>query len=109
MTYNLISEEDYKTLIRIQSERPLLTFQNNGYEYIDKKKFDQKDQFDFDTVTDILRKSITGFSKFNNFLYSKKGELQIRFQYHYDADLKTQSTPFTGVGYLLVKELISGF
>ncbi len=107
MRIELISEEQYNLLKTIQEKHNILTFQNDGYEYIDKSKFTQEDQKAFDEVTEILSKHIVGFREFNNFCHSKSGELRIRFQYNYGADDNSRS--FTGVGYLLLDELLKGF
>lgn len=39
---------------------------------------------------------------FSNFCLDKNGELSLRVQYHYDPS-------FTGVGYVLLSELLNGF
>lgn len=103
----LITEDEYKTILEIQEKHPKLTFQNNGYEYVDKSKFSAEDFDAFDKIQEILRKHIGGFSKFNNFKISKSGEKQIRFQYNYSHN--TNNIPFTGVGYLEISELLNGF
>ena len=102
MTLQLLSPDEYNLLLSIQQEYPKLTFQNNGYEYIDKKSFSEEDAQKFAEVTEILKNHIEGFVKFNNFLYDKQNELNVRFQYKWD-------TSFTGVGYLKVRELLNGF
>lgn len=107
MTINLITEEEYNLLLEIQKEHPILTFQNQGYQYIDKSKFTEEDTNAFNKVTEILKNAIVGFSEFNNFRTTKIGELEIRFQYNWSAD--SPGVSFTGVGYLLVDELLNGF
>ncbi len=104
----LITEEVYNELLSIQKDRPKLTFQNVGYEYVDKSKFEEEDIKAFNRVTDILKKSILGFSEFNNFRFCVKGNLRVRFQYNYNAD-EEGKLPFTGVGYLNLIELKDGF
>jgi len=101
MTITLIENHEYEFLLDIQKRFPRLTLENQGYEYIDKNKFTEEDLKAWKDVEDLLRKSIKGFTKFNNFCHVKN-ELSIRFQYHY-------SEAFTGVGYLLVIELLKGF
>ena len=101
MEINLISEKEFNILSGIQKKYPILTFNNKGYEYIDKSKFTDKDKKAFRIVVNILRKSIIGFSKFNNFRVIKN-EIQIRVQYHWDIS-------FTGVGYVMLNELLNGF
>lgn len=110
MTITLISQEEYDKLISIQKEYPALTFQNEGYQYLNKSKLTEIELEKFKEAESILNKAILGFSEFNHFKYSKKnGELQVRFQYEWTADEENSRISFTGVGYLEVKELLKGF
>lgn len=116
MTIRLIKREEYETLLNIQKNNPILTFENNGYEYIDESKFTNSDKDAFDTITSILKEAIVGFHKFNNFKISKKTkEISIRFQYDWSLNLNANGSeersgiPFTGVGYLFIDELLYGF
>lgn len=116
MTIRLITQEEHETLLNIQKNNPILTFDNNGYEYIDKSKFTNSDKDAFDTVTSILKEAIVGFHEFNNFKISKKTkEIRIRFQYDWSLNLNANGykerigIPYTGVGYLFVGELLYGF
>ena len=102
MTINLIPEREYSLLKSIQINFPNLTFQNDGYEYINKSKFSERDKKAFRIVSNILSKAIEGFSRLDNFRLTKKGEVQIRFQYAWDIS-------FTGVGYLELVTLFEGF
>ena len=102
MKIKLLSKRKYTQLKSIQTKYPILTFQNVGYQYIDKSKFTEKDKVAFDKVTEILKLHIERFVEFNNFLFNRVGELVIRFQYHYDSS-------FTGVGYITLEELHKGF
>lgn len=102
MTITLITQGEYDTLLSIQKNHPILTFQNDGFEYVDKRKFTESDWAAYKEVDAILRKCVKGFSKFFNFNLSKKGELRVRFDYRWDVS-------FTGVGYLYVDELLNGF
>ncbi len=102
MTIYLIPQKEYDLLKSIQIKFPNLTFQNEGYQYIDKSKFSEKDKKAFRIVSNILSKAIKGFCRFDNFRLSKKGEVCIRFQYEYDVS-------FTGVGYLELVTLFEGF
>ena len=99
MKYKTITEEEYNILLRIQKENPILTFQNNGYEYIDKSKFTEEDKKAFDEVSIILKNSIEDFSVFNNFKICGD-KIMLRFQYNYDRNVN-----FIGVGYLELNEL----
>lgn len=107
MKIELISEADYNLILKISVENPNLIFQRTDYEYVDKSKFTLYDKVAFGIISEILKKHITGFSEFNNLRYSKEDKLQLRFQYNYGAADNTM--PFTGVGYLLVEELLKGF
>ena len=111
MTIELITREQYSTLVAIQEKYKILTFQNEGYQYINKKKFTEEDWKAFDIVTSILRECITGFTEFNNFKIVKKtGEVKVRFQYNWTADDDDDNRVYyTGVGYLLLTTLVEGF
>ena len=109
MTITLITVEEFTELANIQERSKILTFQNDGFEYIDHKKFTESDEKDYQRVIEILRKSILGFRKFHNFRLSKDGTVQIRFDYNWTADDEKNSLPFTGVGYLDLIELLEGF
>lgn len=107
MKINLISENDHKRLIKIAEDFPNLIFQNVGYQYIHKSRLTTEELEKFKEVETLLKDHIFGFGEFNNFLYNKKGELNVRFQYNYNYDGK--GLPFYGVGYLKVDELLNGF
>ena len=92
--------------MEIQKEHPLLTFQNDGYTYPDKTKWSDEDNVMFKEAQEIISKHIKGFSSLTHFRMSKKGELQIRFQYNYGYD---GGHYFTGVGYITLRELMNGF
>lgn len=109
MTIELISQEQYDELLKIQKNHSALTFQNNGYEYIDKSKLSDEDKQALKTIETMLKKHIKGFEKFNNFRFDSQNRLKIRFQYDWSADEESRTIPFTGVGYLLVDELLNGF
>ena len=111
MTITLITQEEYDKLLSIQKEFPALTFQNNGYEYLNMSKLTEIELEKFKEAESILKKSIKGFSKFNHFKLSKDGAPCLRFQYDWNADYDGtgHAPPFAGVGYLLVEELFKGF
>lgn len=102
MTIDLLSQEDHAKLLGIFTDFPALSFQNNGYEYLNFSKLTDLEKEKFKEAEDILRKHIHGFSKFNHFKVNRNGEPQLRFQYAWDVS-------FTGVGYLLIDELLNGF
>lgn len=113
MTIELINQVQYDRLLQIQKDFPILTFDNNGFEYIDKSKFTEADKNAFDEVTDILKKHIRGFSKFYNFKIRKSSnEIELRFDYDWTYEDRCEGKNvinFIGVGYLEVKELLNGF
>ena len=108
MKIELITQHQYDMLKDLQESHPILTFQNDGYEYINKSKFDEQDEMAFYAIQNLLRRHIVGFYEFNNFCHSKRtGKLLLRFQYNYGAEDNTLH--FTGVGYLELDELLNGF
>lgn len=107
MKINLVNKTTYLELKNIFEQNKGLTFQNNGYEYISINDLSEDDKKAYNRVNEILTNQIIGFSKFNNFRVTKKGDVQIRFQYNYGADDDTMY--FIGVGYLLLDELLKGF
>ena len=107
MTIKLITQEDFNILSDIQKKHPLLTYQNTGYDGFDKSKMTPEDKEAFSTIETILKKSIRGFSSFQNFKLSIKNELKLRFQYDYSYD--GGGNYFIGVGYILLDELLNGF
>ena len=109
MTIELITQKEYDFLVEAQQEYPNLTFNNEGYQYLDKSKWTANDKLVFEEIEKILRKSIIGFKEFNNFKLRKGGDVAVRFQYDWTADDRSQGIPFTGAGYLSLKELLNGF
>lgn len=108
MKIELISEEQYNQILNIQRKHPLLTYQQKGYDTPDRTKWSEEDNIAFKEVVGILKNHIIGFSSFTNFnLTLKNEEVRLRFQYNYGAEDNSMS--FTGVGYILLKELIMGF
>ena len=107
MTIELISQEQFDIITNIYKKYPVLTLQNDGYEYI-REKFNEAEEKARQEVVQILSKHIVGFSSFTNFRLSKKeSKLQLRFDYNYGAEDNSMS--FIGVGYLLLDELLNGF
>lgn len=102
MEIDLITPKEHQKLYAIYQHYPELFLQNNGYEYLNKSSFTTDVQNAYDTVSEILKKYITGFVKFHNFRLSKEKQIQLRFDYLWNAS-------FTGVGYILLDELLIGF
>lgn len=109
MRIELITKEQHATLLQIYKEHSNLTLQKDGYEYISSSKLTEADKQALDVVTEMLKKHITGFQKFNNFKIDRKNRLVLRFQYNWTADEPNPSYSFSGVGYLGVDELLNGF
>jgi len=114
MILTTIEQHEYDFLLDIQKRFPALTFQNNGYEYINKSKLTEEDLKAWKDVENLLRKAIKGFNCFKNFCYNKKGILNIRFDYDWGWTLENEvavhkGAYFTGVGYLELQELLNGF
>lgn len=117
MIITLITQEQHDRIKEIKEKHPILTFENKGYDYINKNQFTEEDKKAFDEVTEILKNSIKGFSSFNNFR-DRNERIQIRLQYEWTYDerydingrkLPFNGSIFTGVGYIYLDELINGF
>lgn len=107
MTIKLIGKRLYNQLVRIQQQYPNLTYQNTGYDNVDKSKFTEKDWEMFKFVENTLRNHIHYFSSFNHFKLRPDGTVVLRFQYNWDGGGNGAS--FIGVGYLKLFELLNGF
>ena len=108
MTIKLVDLDTYNRLVDIQRESPALTYQNKGYDYLDKSKLTERELKLFSEVSDILEEHIGGFSEFNHFTTSVSGTVKLRFQYnwnHPEPDIPS----FIGVGYLDLETLLKGF
>jgi hypothetical protein len=107
MRIKLISKESHEKLLDIQKNFPNLTYEQKGYDVIDRSKFSEIEKDKDAEVNAILKKAVVGFSEFQNFNVRKNGDIVIRLQYNYGAEDDTR--PFTGVGYVTVRELHEGF
>lgn len=107
MKIELITPEQHAEILSIYQNSPELFLQNTGYESINKDKLSDTAKDGLKTIENILKKHIAGFSSFSNFRLSKAGLPQLRIQYNYNYD--TNDLPFTGVGYILLDELLNGF
>ena len=110
MKIELITPEEYGTLLNIYKMFPALTLQNKGYECINRSNLTEEEREKDEEINEILKKSICGFSKFQNFKTNNKNNaLTIRFQYDWTAHDRSLGIPFVGVGYILLDELLNGF
>ena len=107
MKIELITPEEYQKMKSIYLEHPELTLQNKGYETINKNTLNNKAKDALKEVEEILKRSICGFSSFQNFKLNKAGELTLRLQYNYNYD--GDGLTFIGVGYIELNELLNGF
>jgi len=109
MTIQLITPEQHETLLNIFKSFPALTLQNKGYETINKSLLSVKELEGIKQVENILKNHIIGFNHFKNFKVRTNGEVCIRLDYNWTADEENPKHSFSGVGYILVNELLNGF
>lgn len=109
MTIELITQEQYETVLKIQKEHPLLTYKAKGYDTPDESKFTEEDKKAFKEIDVLLEKHVMGFTEFQNFSVDSKGLTKFRFQYNWTADDEDDGRSFIGVGYLGIEELHKGF
>jgi hypothetical protein len=102
MTIELITERQYDLLLYLYNKYPNLTYENTGYDYLDKNKLSPKEIIIFKVIQRILKRHIHCFVEFNHFKHNKAKEVCVRFQYRW-------SESFTGVGYLKLSNLLNGF
>ena len=108
MIIKLVDLDTYNKLVTIQKEYPALTYQNKGYDCLDKSKLSEKEVEVFNEVSDVLKEYIEGFSEFNHFTTSVSGTITLRFQYNWNHH-EPDKLPFIGVGYLELETLLKGF
>jgi len=109
MKINLLSNDNFSKLLEIYKNNPNLSLQNKGYEGLNKNNFTDIEKDSFNKVETILKEAVCGFSSFQNFRVNKDNEIQLRFQYDWTAHDRSLGIPFTGVGYILLDELLNGF
>lgn len=107
MKITLLTQEQHDQLLHIHNSFPELTLENKGYEGIDRRNFSIEAKEADSQVKVILKETVCGFSEFQNFCHTKDGDIRIRLQYNWGAE--DNSMPFTGVGYVLLTELLNGF
>lgn len=107
MKIELLTPEQHTTILSAYENYPELTLQNKGYEYINRNTLSNGAKEHLKQVETILKDTICGFSSFSNFKLDKNDNIQLRIQYNYNYG--TNDLPFTGVGYVLLSELLNGF
>lgn len=86
---------DYDKIIEIKDKYPQLTFNNKGYECLSKDIQESHKEI-IKELSDILKRNIEGFVKFNNFKLRKNNTFDVRCQYQWTHN-------FTGVGYFNIE------
>jgi len=83
-------------LIAYQKDYPELTFDNQGYQYLPSKIQEERKK-EIEEISKILKETVEGFTKFNNFKPRKNGSFDVRVQYDWDEK-------FNGVGYFPIND-----
>ena len=91
----------YIRLKELQSNYPALTFQNNGYEYLSKAVQEEHAE-QIAEISAILKDTVLGFTRFNNFKLRSDGSIVVRLQFNWSAG--TDSPYFEGVGYFPLED-----
>ena len=91
-----MTDKYYNRLKQIQQDNPQLTFQNEGYQYLNREIVENH-KSQIAEITEILKTTMKGFEKFNNFRIRKNGDIGVRLEYQW-------SSSFTGVGYFELEE-----
>ena len=84
-------ESSYDRLVELKNTYPELTFNNDGYEYL-KPEVKEAHKAQIEEISDILKETVFGFVRFDNFKPRKSGSFAVRMQTHWDER-------FTGVQY----------
>ena len=86
-----------KSITELYAEHPALTFQNNGYQYIDKSTLSEKDINAIKEIEEIIRGEGFKGVTFYNFIVRNDGTVDVRFDANYDPS-------FIGVHYIPLVE-----
>jgi len=91
-----MTDKYYNRLKQIQQDNPQLTFQNEGYQYLNREIVENH-KSQIAEITEILKTTVEDFVRFDNFKISKidEGAIKIRCQCYYDR----KNTGFVGVRY----------
>lgn len=107
MKIQLLTPEQHDEILSIYKSFPELTLENKGFEGINRREFSNEAKEADTKINAILKNTVVGFSSFQNFCHTKERAIRLRLQYNYGAE--DNSMPFTGVGYILLSELLNGF
>lgn len=91
-----MTDKYYNRLLQLQQDNPQLTFQNDGYQYL-SKEIVENHKLQIAEISEILKTTVKGFEKFNNFRIRKNGDIVVRLQFQW-------SSSFTGVGYFELED-----
>lgn len=91
----------YEKLCKLKEKHPELTYNNNGYAEL-PKSVRQRNAAAIKEIEAILKESIAGFSRFQNFKPRKDGSWAVRCQYDWSAN--TTDRTFIGVGYFPIED-----
>jgi len=87
---------NHEKLIAYQKDYPELTLDNQGYQYLSLKIQEERKK-EIEEISKILKETVEGFRKFNNFKPRKNGSFDVRVQYAWDER-------FDGVGYFPIND-----
>lgn len=87
-----MTDEYYNKLIQYQKNYPELTYDNKGYDEIAPEVKEEHKKV-IEEISEILKQTVKGFVRFQNFKLRKDGSFAIRLQCYYDES-------FIGVEYL---------
>lgn len=89
-------KSNYERLVELKNSNPELVFNNDGYEYLSKGvKESHKSQIE--EIEAILKETVEGFVRFDNFKPRKNGTIAVRMQTRW-------SDSFTGVEYINIEK-----
>jgi hypothetical protein len=89
-------KSNYEKLIELKNSNPELVFNNDGYEYLSKDvKASHKSQIE--EIEAILKKTVEGFVRFDNFKPRDNDTFAVRMQTRW-------SDRFTGVEYINIEK-----
>jgi hypothetical protein len=84
-------KSSYDRLVEIKNTYPELTFDNHGYEYL-SQEVKELHKAQIEEISTILKDTVVGFVRFDNFKPRKNGLFAVRMQAKW-------SENFTGVRY----------